>query len=188
MSELSNPLFDNQREFLERQKEEYKNALMGDVEQIKSQGQEVGKKVAVAGGILLAGYLIRRMFGGKKKGKAVKENTSHTTYDAPVTADVNAYDSFVHEQEDEYTLASERQHPIKKKKKSAKQSKGFLKSDAAKFIKQQAVSILLVYLAKKAEELINSNSENNDIAASPAPVVVTEPETTTLIVPDPNAL
>ena len=68
MSDLNNPLFDNQREFLERQKEEYKHALMGDVEQIKNQGQEIGKKVAIAGGVVLAGYLIKRMFaGGKKK-------------------------------------------------------------------------------------------------------------------------
>ena len=73
MSELSNPIFDNEREFLERQKEEYKNALKGDVDQIKTQGQEIGKKAAVAGGVLLAGYLVKRMFsGGKKKDKAEK--------------------------------------------------------------------------------------------------------------------
>src|SRR5688500_1316516 len=73
MSELSNPIFDNEREFLERQKEEYKSALMGDVDQIKTQGEEIGKKAAMAGGVLLAGYLLKRAFsGGNKKAKAGK--------------------------------------------------------------------------------------------------------------------
>ncbi|WP_162054008.1 hypothetical protein [Pontibacter pamirensis] len=73
MSELTNPLFNNEREFLERQKEEYKNALIGDVDQIKSQGQEYGKKAAMAGGVLLAGYLLKRMIsGGASKVKSIK--------------------------------------------------------------------------------------------------------------------
>ena len=67
MSELKNPLFDNERELLERQKEEYKSALMGDVAQLKTQSQEIGKKVAIAGGVLMAGLLLSRMFGGSKK-------------------------------------------------------------------------------------------------------------------------
>lgn len=188
MSELSNPLFDNQREFLERQKEEYKNALMGDVEQIKTQGQEVGKKVAVAGGILLAGYLLRRMFGGKKKAKSAKKNSAKFSETAPVTAHVNSYDSYIHEQEDAYTLDSEQQNPKETSNKASEKSKGFMQSDVAKFITQQAVALLLVYITKKAEEFINTDSENNDIAATPAPVVVTEPGTTTTIVPEPNAL
>lgn len=70
MSEISNPLFDNEREFLERQKEEYKRALMGDVDQIKSQGQEISKKVAIAGGVLFAGWLLKRAFSGGSKKKS----------------------------------------------------------------------------------------------------------------------
>lgn len=121
MSELSNPIFDNEREFLERQKEEYKSALMGDVDQIKSQGQEIGKKAAMAGGVLLAGYLLKRMFsGGKKKFKAVKaekeekkkKKNGHKKPVAtpPVSTPVIDYDAIIQEQEESYALATEQIH------------------------------------------------------------------------------
>lgn len=120
MSELNNPLFDNERDFLERQKDEYKRALMGDVDQIKSQGQEIGKKVAVAGGVLLAGWLVKRMFtGGKKKVKEAKAKKKHKGHKATTVTALDPvhtstplidYDSYVHEQEDGYTISSERMH------------------------------------------------------------------------------
>lgn len=55
MSELHNPLFDDEREFLERQKLEYERALLGDVDQIKDQTARVGKYVAI-GAALLGGF------------------------------------------------------------------------------------------------------------------------------------
>lgn len=197
MSELSNPIFNNEREFLERQKEEYKNALMGDVDQIKTQGQEIGKKAAMVGGVVLAGYLLKRMFGGgKKKDKAAKakkdkkdkRKQSVATHTPPVTTPVIDYDSIVHEQEDGYTISSERMHhagqPIETGKEAS--SGGLLDSPVAKVLTQQAMAFLLVYAGKKLEEYLHSVSENNDIAASP--VVVTEIETTEYIVPKEDAI
>ncbi|RDV14322.1 hypothetical protein DXT99_14435 [Pontibacter diazotrophicus] len=231
MSELSNPLFNNEREFLERQKEEYKNALIGDVDQIKSQGQEYGKKAAMAGGVLLAGYLLKRMIGGgaskvksmkaeRKRKKKEKKNAiksmvpsqSHVAdrpsstpiIDAdvmqrhvkhvPSSTPVIDYDSLMHEQEDEYTISSERMphadhgHTLTEaKKKDKTKVKGQKRSKLGKVLTQQAVAFLLIYAGKKLEEYIHSVSENNDIAAKPV-VEVTEIETTEYIVPEENAI
>lgn len=198
MSELNNPLFDNEREFLERQKEEYKRALMGDVDQIKSQGQEIGKKVAVAGGVFLAGWLVKRMFsGGKKKVKEVKAKKKHkkeqqiTTVTAvdPVhtSTPLIDYDSYVHEQEDDYTLSSERMPHADHSSDTKKKSKSFLKSDMGKAVQQQLMALVLMYATKKLEEYLHSVSENNDIAAEPV-VEVTEIETTEYIVPEKDAI
>lgn len=191
MSDLNNPLFENQREFLERQKEEYKHALMGDVDQIKTQGQEIGKKAAIAGGVLLAGYLVTRMFSGSgKKEKKEKEESFDMGYSKPITGTTfSDYDSYVHDQEDDYTLSSEQMphtyeeedtNPDKQSKKS------FLKSNLGKVLTTQAVTLALVYAGKKAEEYLNSVSENNDIAEKP--ILVTEIETTEFIIPEKDAL
>jgi len=203
MSELNNPLFENQREFLERQKEEYKNALMGDVDQIKTQGQEIGQKVAMAGGVVLAGYLLKRLFSGgssKKKTKKVKavskksksKKSNNDTYKHPVappiTASTHEYDSMVREQEDDYALSSvssEQTSHADHNQSTKALSKGFLKSDLAQVISQQVMALLMVYITKKVDEYVNSLSENNDIAE--APVEVIEIETTEYIVPEENA-
>ncbi|MFD2999772.1 hypothetical protein ACFS7Z_05340 [Pontibacter toksunensis] len=218
MSELSNPLFNNEREFLERQKEEYKNALMGDVDHIKSQGQEYGKKAAMAGGVLLAGYLLKRMISGgaskvksikaeKKKKKAEKKRAAKAVapdqrhvIDIPSSTPIIDYDSLMHEQEDEYTISSERtphaehiystnEHTTHEegKKKTKQKSKGLTKSGVGKMLTQQAVAFLLIYAGKKLEEYLHSVSENNDIAATPV-VEVTEIETTEYIVPKEDAI
>ncbi|GAB3542405.1 hypothetical protein GCM10027443_43190 [Pontibacter brevis] len=214
MSELSNPLFDNEREFLERQKEEYKNALMGDVDQIKSQGQEYGKKAAMAGGALLAAYLLKRMISGgtkkvksikaeKKKKKAEKKRANRIVVprerhviDVPSSTPVIDYDSIMHEREDDYTLSSERMHhadhghnTYTEEKEKTKRKKGLTKSGVGKVLTQQAVAFLLIYAGKKLEEYLHSVSEdkNNDIAAAPV-VEVTEIETTEYIVPKEDAI
>ncbi|MBF9253159.1 hypothetical protein I2I11_07630 [Pontibacter sp. 172403-2] len=207
MSELNNPLFENQREFLERQKEEYKNALMGDVDQIKTQGQEIGKKVAMAGGVLLAGYLLKRLFSGgdKKKTKKLKpasrkskKNTAKRPATRPVTASTHEYDLSTHDYnmlvhdrpENSYTSSSETSERTPRadnsRHSSKALSKGFLKSDLAQVISQQVMALLMIYITKKVDEYVNSISENNDIAA--APVEVIEIETTEIIVPEENAL
>jgi hypothetical protein len=188
MSELNNPLFENEREFLERQKEEYKHALMGDVDHIKSQSQEIGKKVAMAGGVLLAGYLLRRLFSGgdKKKSKKLKGNKSKTATSAPVMAVTSDYDSIVHAQEDAYTLSSERMpHAETHPKHETGVSKSFMKSDLAQMLTQQLVALLMVYITKKVEEYLNSVSENNDIATAPLEVI--DIETTEIIYPQQDA-
>jgi hypothetical protein len=55
MSELHNPLFDDEREFLERQKLEYERALLGDVDHLKDQTARVGRYVAI-GAALIGGF------------------------------------------------------------------------------------------------------------------------------------
>ena len=213
MSELNNPLFDNEREFLERQKEEYRRALAGDVDQIKSQGQEIGKKVAIAGGLLLAGLLLKRMFSGgsKKKGKKLSKAKAHKksksephgtfvaaaypNYSPHTSTPMIDYEAHTHAPSSDYTLPSEQQNytspaeqPVKKK------SDSLLNSRMSKALQQQAMALLVMYATKKLEEYLNSVSENknNDIAAKPAVVepTVTAPvtETPAYTVPEKDAI
>ncbi|MBJ6107684.1 hypothetical protein JAO73_01580 [Hymenobacter sp. BT523] len=69
MSDLQNPLFDEEKEFLERKKLEYERALRGDVDHIKDQSVKVGKIAAVGAGLAGGIWLITKAFGGKKKKK-----------------------------------------------------------------------------------------------------------------------
>ncbi|MDO6390663.1 hypothetical protein Q4E40_11045 [Pontibacter sp. BT731] len=210
MSEIINPLFDNERELLERQKEEYKKALMGDVDQIKTQGQQIGKKVAIAGGVLVAGLLLRSMFsGGKKKVKTLKgrkaaKQSKYAAREADIpgfnrytyeqeggytasNADVAGYDSFVHEQEDAYTLSSERMpHAQRAPQQQTGVSRSFVSPELMQVISQQVMALLLVYLTKKVEEYLSTVSKNSDIAA--APIEVTEIETIAYTIPEEDAI
>ncbi|OON70915.1 hypothetical protein [Hymenobacter sp. CRA2] len=63
MSELHNPLFDDEREFLERQKLEYERALLGDVDHIKEQTSRVGKYVAIGAALLGGFWLVSKVIG-----------------------------------------------------------------------------------------------------------------------------
>ncbi|GAB3826999.1 hypothetical protein [Hymenobacter jeollabukensis] len=63
MSELHNPLFDDEREFLERQKLEYERALLGDVDQIKDQTARIGKYVAIGAALLGGFWLVSKVIG-----------------------------------------------------------------------------------------------------------------------------
>ncbi|MCB2380179.1 hypothetical protein LGH70_21465 [Hymenobacter sp. BT635] len=66
MAELTNPLFDNEREFLERQKLEYERALQGDVDEIKEKTQTAGKYALIGAGLLGSLWLIKKAFSSKK--------------------------------------------------------------------------------------------------------------------------
>ena len=67
MSELQNPIFDEEKEFLERKKLEYERALRGDVDHIKEQSATVGKVALVGAGLAGTVWLISKAFGGKKQ-------------------------------------------------------------------------------------------------------------------------
>lgn len=67
MSDLQNPLFDEEKEFLERKKLEYERALRGDVDHIKDQSVKVGKIAAIGAGVAGGVWLIAKAFGGRKK-------------------------------------------------------------------------------------------------------------------------
>lgn len=81
MSEPVNPLFEEEKEFLERKKLEYERALRGDVEQIKEQGVQLGKVALVGAGIVSGVWLLSKAFGGKKKHKARFEDDDYDDYD-----------------------------------------------------------------------------------------------------------
>jgi len=66
MAELHNPLFENEKEFLERQKLEYERALMGDVEDIKAKTRQVGKVALVGLGVASGVWLLTKVFGSSK--------------------------------------------------------------------------------------------------------------------------
>ncbi|TGE26584.1 hypothetical protein [Hymenobacter metallicola] len=66
MAELTNPLFDDEREFLERQKLEYERALQGDVDEIKEKTQTAGKYALIGAGLLSSIWLIKKAFSSKK--------------------------------------------------------------------------------------------------------------------------
>ena len=68
--ELNNPLFEDEREFLERKKQEYERALRGDVDHIKDQSVQVGKVALVGAGLAGSIWLISKVFGGKGKAKS----------------------------------------------------------------------------------------------------------------------
>ncbi|RTQ47479.1 hypothetical protein EJV47_18825 [Hymenobacter gummosus] len=63
MSELHNPLFDDEREFLERQKLEYERALLGDVDHLKDQTTRIGRYVAIGAGLLAGVWLVSKVLG-----------------------------------------------------------------------------------------------------------------------------
>ena len=67
MSELQNPLFDEEKEFLERKKLEYERALRGDVAHLKEQSVQVGKVAAVGAGLAGGIWLIIKVLSGRSK-------------------------------------------------------------------------------------------------------------------------
>ncbi|OUJ70216.1 hypothetical protein [Hymenobacter crusticola] len=76
MAELTNPLFEDQKEFLERQKLEYERALLGDVDHIKEKTQEIGKKALIGAGVIGGIWLLAKAFGGKKSLKHKDEEST----------------------------------------------------------------------------------------------------------------
>ncbi len=76
MSDPQNPLFDNEKEFLEQKKLEYERALRGDVEQIKEKTVQVGKVALAGAGLASSIWLITRLLGGRKNRPRRFENES----------------------------------------------------------------------------------------------------------------
>ncbi|HEX8507831.1 MAG TPA: hypothetical protein VF630_20890 [Hymenobacter sp.] len=83
MSDLQNPLFEEEKEFLERKKLEYERALRGDVEQIKEKSTKAGKVALVGAGLAGGIWLITKAFGGKKRKKRYgkRSDDQYASYD-----------------------------------------------------------------------------------------------------------
>jgi len=180
MSELNNPLFEDQREFLERQKQEYKNALLNDVTDLKQQSQKIGKTVLIAGGALAGVWLVSTMFRGKKKSsKRLKARPAplllnahaNRTADDVVQPDGSLnYADALHQAHD-YTAgqpASAQATTAREPSAIESIATAFFQSDMAKALSQQLTAFLLVYLTKKAEEFLHAD-KNSDIAVSNEP-------------------
>lgn len=177
MSDLNNPLFENQKEFLERQKQEYKNALLSDVTDLKTQSQQIGKTILIAGAGLAGVWMIGSMFRGKKKDKAPKGLNAKPAYLAlpaagastlsaseVVNADgsLNYADALSHTQTGAHANYYQ---PTAETSSKEKKSSSFFQSDMGKALSQQITAFALVYLTKKIEEYL-VDSKNTDIAAS----------------------
>ncbi|MDF7812386.1 hypothetical protein [Hymenobacter sp. YC55] len=89
MAEPTNPLFEDEKEFLERQKLEYERALMGEVdgikEDIKVKTQQIGKYAAIGAGVIGSVWLISKAFGGPKKYKKYKPKQDRELGSGPRT-------------------------------------------------------------------------------------------------------
>jgi len=124
MSELTNPLFEEEKEFLERKKLEYERALRGDVEQIKDQSVLVGKVALVGVGLAGGIWLLTKAFGGKKPKKR--------RFEGPESADPGDFDR---DDEPEYfTAGNGKRYPSKKYHRTAKDSaEAFMAADTDDF-------------------------------------------------------
>ena len=97
MTEPNNPLFEDEKEFLERKKLEYERALRGDVEEIKEQTIHAGKLALVGAGIAGGIWLIAKAFGGRK---AKKKHKKHK-YSPSSFEDYAGFDGFEDDSHDQ---------------------------------------------------------------------------------------
>ncbi len=81
MTEPNNPLFEDEKEFLERKKLEYERALLGDVEEIKEQTVQVGKVVLVGASVVGGIWLLTKAFGGRKHKPKKKHKKKEAGFD-----------------------------------------------------------------------------------------------------------
>lgn len=167
MNDSTNPIFDSEREFLERQKEEYKNALLGNVEEIKDKSQRIGKNVLMIGGALFGLYgmyritkMIRSNVGdddnpyylSDKKAQRLKSGQRSGSYDY-----VGSY-----EDENEDDFDHHHRNGDGKGNPNTSLSKSFLQSDMFKMISSQVSTLLLVLLTRKLEEYMGENAFGRD--------------------------
>ncbi|AIZ62778.1 hypothetical protein PK28_02120 [Hymenobacter sp. DG25B] len=80
MADLHNPLFEDEKEFLERQKLEYERALLGDVEDIKEQTQRIGKYALIGAGVAGGIWLLARAFRSRSSEEEDFEDNEHLDY------------------------------------------------------------------------------------------------------------
>jgi len=106
MTEPTNPLFEDEKEFLERKKLEYERALRGDVEEIKETTVQAGKVALIGAGVVGGIWLITKAFGGKSK----KRKHKHKKH-RPEFEDYAGFDSFDENDQEWSELADDFQAP-----------------------------------------------------------------------------
>ncbi|GAB3638947.1 hypothetical protein GCM10027422_45380 [Hymenobacter arcticus] len=107
MTEPTNPLFEDEKEFLERKKLEYERALRGDVEEIKETTVQAGKVALIGAGVVGGIWLIAKAFGG---GKAKKKKHKHKKH-RPAFEDYAGFDGFDENDQEWSELADDFQAP-----------------------------------------------------------------------------
>lgn len=105
MTEPTNPLFEDEKDFLERKKLEYERALRGDVEEIKENTVQAGKVALVGAGVIGGIWLLAKAFGGGKKKKS--KHKKHR----PQFEDYAGFDGFDENDQELSDLASDYQVP-----------------------------------------------------------------------------
>ena len=107
MTEPTNPLFEDEKDFLERKKLEYERALRGDVEVIKDNTVQAGKVALVGAGIVGGIWLLRKAFGGGSKSKKKHKHKKHRSH----FEDYSGFDGFDENDQELNDLASDYQSP-----------------------------------------------------------------------------
>ena len=129
MTEPQNPLFDDEKEFLERKKLEYERALLGDVEHIKEKTTQYGKYALAGAGVAGGAWLVSKLFRRKKnraeededgtETRAGKKGKKHRRKaDAPKSAAASAevfLGMFANEEQPEHREPSAESQPIEHK-------------------------------------------------------------------------
>jgi hypothetical protein len=148
MEESTNPIFDSEREFLERQQEEYRNALLGNVEEIKNRSAQIGKIALIAGGVLAGTYVAAKLIRSGRNGKdnpyylsdrkAQRRRSGRSGYSLDY---VGSYEDEVYDDE-----------PRRREEQDTSVAKSFVQSDLFKMISHQVSALLLVLLTRKLEE------------------------------------
>ncbi|MDX5347517.1 MAG: hypothetical protein LPK19_09740 [Hymenobacteraceae bacterium] len=157
MNNLSNPLFENEKEFLERQKEEYENALRSNVTEIKFQTEKVGKNLLIAGGALAAAYVLTKMFGGGKKSKKKKKKKLYkkryfSEVHQPYPEHEEQHYGVVAHDQDNYRMPRERFS--KESGGITALAKSFMNSEVVTMISHQLAALLMVYITKRIEDYL----------------------------------
>ncbi|QKG58083.1 hypothetical protein GKZ68_16510 [Hymenobacter sp. BRD128] len=107
MTEPTNPLFEDEKDFLERKKLEYERALRGDVEVIKENTVQAGKVALVGAGVVGGIWLLSKVFGsGKAKKKKHKHKKHHAHFE-----DYAGFDGFDENDQELNDLATDYQAP-----------------------------------------------------------------------------
>jgi len=107
MTEPTNPLFEDEKEFLERKKLEYERALRGDVEEIKETTVQAGKVALIGAGVVGGIWLITKAFSGGKSKKKKHKHKKHR----PEFEDYAGFDGFDENDQEWSELADDFQAP-----------------------------------------------------------------------------
>jgi hypothetical protein len=125
MTELHNPLFEEEKEFLERKKLEYERALRGDVEHLKDQSVMVGKVALVGAGLAGGIWLITKAFSSKKRKR--HEHNDHLDQDQDQDQEDHDYEFGAQY----FTAGNGKRYLSKQYRKSAQDSASAFIDDAA---------------------------------------------------------